>query len=209
MIMAASLLAVQSASADNIHRAKIKKLEFQFIDTPRFRLVDNPDRAQERNPVQWLEIEAEVDVETLHDSQVIPELTATWHVLLEEPDFDKSNKGEKQLVRLTGEITFTDIRTHGAKTHLVAYVHPDRLTRITGEEHPDKNDIVGVALQLSGQNLISTEKYAGDLEFSDYKKSLRWWANWDRKTYRDHVTPKHESPFAPLWTDRHPAVKRR
>ena len=127
MIVAASLLAGHTAFADNLHRAKIKDLEFQFIDTPRFRLVDTPDRAQDRNPVKWLEIEAEVEVESLHPSEVIPEIIATWHVIVTEPDFEKTNGGKDQLVRLTGEMTFTNVRTHNEKTHLVAYVHPDQL----------------------------------------------------------------------------------
>ena len=80
---------------------------------------------------------------------------------------------------------------------------------LTGKEHPDKNDIIGVALQLTGQNVTTRVNYLKDLEFSNYEKRTRWWADWDRKTYKDHVVPKRESPFAPLWTDRHPAVKRR
>ena len=207
-IAATCIFAASLASADTAHRAKIKKLDYEFIDTPRFETIDNPERAQERSGVQWLEIEAEVEVETLHDSRFIPKLIASWHVIVQEPDFDNQNQGKAQMVRLTGEFTFLDIRTRDRRTYLVAYIHPDSLARITGDERPNKQDIVGVALTLAGPNLTTTGKYARDLEKSTYKPELKWWSNWDRKTYKDLVVAKHRTPFAPLWTDRHPAVQR-
>lgn len=208
-IVAASLLAAFTAGAETLHRAKIKNIEYKFIDTPRFGLLDTPDRSQDPSPRQWLEIEAEVEVVTLHKSEFIPELTALWHVVVDEPDYDRTNKGKAQSVRLTGETTFLDVRTREQKAFLVAYVHPDTLARITGREHPGNQDIHAVALTLSAPNLASTEKDGRDLAKATAEPRDRWWETWDRKTYKDLVLPKHQTPFAPLWTDRHPRVKRR
>ena len=53
-IVAACVLAASSASAEPLHRAEIKNLDYDFIETPRYDLKTAPDRAQERSPLQWL-----------------------------------------------------------------------------------------------------------------------------------------------------------
>ena len=84
------------------HRAKIIKIEGQLQQTPDFQVSGPKDKTT--NPRHWIEIEAEIEVQTTDPSGFIPELEARWYAVI----MDKSSK---KPVRLSGKTTFKNLRT--------------------------------------------------------------------------------------------------
>lgn len=185
-------------SAQVIHRAEIKKIETQIQQTPDFQ-VSGPKKKSVK-PRFWLEIEAEVEVETKDPSGFIPELQATWYGVIKD-----KNSGEAIL--LTGKATFKNLRTSDKKIYLSAYIEPDTLERFTGKSKSSDSDLEAFALTISGSGIASEGKFAKGLSKATAEEKSQWWVKWKKQTEEGLIVAKSKTPFAPLWTDRYPTEK--
>ena len=184
-----------SVAAEPVHRAKILKIRGQSQQTPEFQVSGPRDKSIK--PRHWIEIEAEVEVETTDPSGFIPELEASWFAVI-------MDKHSKKPVRLLGKTTFKNIRTADKKIFLSAYIEPDTLERLTGSTRPSESDIEGYALTISGPGIITVGKHAKGLSMATAEKKAKWWVMWKNKSLEGMIIPKSKTPFAPLWTDRYP-----
>ena len=198
ILAAFSLMAGAVGADDGTHRVKILKLESLVQQTPRFQVAGIKDKRLD--PRHWLELEAELEVETTSKSKFIPAITAHWFAVV-------IDKVTRKPVRLTGKIEFINVRTHDRKIHISAYIGPDVLEKLTGENKPGENDIEGIALKIDGNGIVKTKKYAKDLVMVTKEERAQWWEKWENKTISNGITAKSKTPFAPLWTDRYPAEK--
>ena len=185
-------------AAEPSYRAKILKIEAQAQPTPQFQF--NGPRDKVSKPREWIEIEAEVEVETDPPSGYIPELEASWFAVI----IDKSSN---KPVRLLGKTVFKDIRTADGKIFLSAYIEPDTLERLTGSTRPGEKDIEGYALTISGPGIVSNGEHAEGLSMATAKKESKWWITWTNESLDGLIVAKSKTPFAPLWTDRYPTEK--
>lgn len=179
-----------------VHRAKILGISTQTQQTPQFQHSGPRDKSTK--PRNWLEIEAEVEVETTDPSGFIPQLEAKWFAVI-------LDKYSKKPVRLTGSATFKNIRTTGRKVFLSAYIEPDTVERLTGKTKLSENDIEGFALTLSGPGFVTDGKYGLGLAMATAEENSRWWLEWKHQSLEAMIVPKSQTPFAPLWTERYPA----
>lgn len=187
-------------AAEPVHRAKILRIEGQTQQTPEFQVSGPKDKSTK--PRFWIEIEAEIEVETTDPSGYIPELEAQWYAVIK----DKNDKGDKA-VRLIGKTTFKNIRTADKKVYLSAYIEPDTLERLTGSTRPNENDIEGYALKLSGPGIFTEGRHGEGLVKATAKEEAQWWDVWKNESLEGLIVPKSRAPFAPLWTDRYPTEK--
>jgi hypothetical protein len=129
---------------------------------------------------KWLEIEAEFQVDGV---EIIDELTFKFDVLLSGKLY-------------TGEITHINI-PKGRERYTIMYISPRNLERIT-EGKPLNPSMIGnvwVTILRQGQMLaISSMKDKG--------KPVP-----NMPVVTGMLSPKAETPFAPLWSDRYEAVK--
>lgn len=180
------------------HRVKILKIEGLSQQTPKFQVSGPSDKAPK--PRYWMEIEAEIEVETKDPSGFIPELEAQWFAVI-------MDKFSKEPVRLMGKTTFKNVSTKDKKIFLSAYIEPDTLERLTGSTRPSENDIEGYALMISGAGISTLPAHVGGLTMATAEKDAKWWITWPGKNLDDMIVPKSQTPFFALWTDRYPTEK--
>lgn len=181
-----------------LHRVEVKKLEYKFERSPRYQA--EVDRPRKSKPRLWLKIEAELELETTAPNKFIPELTATWRIVLNDKFADKA-------VQLVTPITYQNIRTHDGTAYLVAYIHPDTIEMITDEKSPTCD---AAAVEISGQNISQLGKRRKLLWKSiGTSKGVRWWDTWKHQVRDRSIIPLTETPFLPLWADHYPQVKPR
>lgn len=181
------------------HRAKILELKGQIQKTPELQFRGPKNKpAKQRD---WIEIEAEVEVETTDDSGFIPELEASWFAVIN----DKHNNDKP--VRLLGKTTFKNINTSNGNVFLSAYIEPDTLERFTGKARPNERDIEGFALTLSGPGIITKAPHDRGLTKATAEEESKWWLSWKHESFDHFIIPKSKTPFAPLWTDYYPTEK--
>lgn len=180
------------------HRVKILKIEAQNQQTPTFQ-VSGP-REKPTKPRNWIEIEAEIEVETKDPSGFIPEFEARWFAVIKEKESGKP-------VRILGKAIFKNIKTADKKIFLSAYIDPDTLERITGSDRPSEADIEGYALTISGAGIVTDGDHAEGLTKATTEKEAKWWDTWKHQSLDGLIIPKSKTPFAPLWTDRYPTEK--
>lgn len=188
-------LAAGLHAAEPAHRAKILNIEGQEQKSPQFQV--NGPREKALKPREWIEIEAEVEVETKDPSGFIPELEASWFAVI----LDRNKKP----VRLQGKTVFKNVPTTEGKVFLSAYIEPETLERITGNPRPGEREIEGYAINISGSGIMSDGKYAEGLAMASDKEESKWWADWKHESLDGLIIPKSKTPFASLWTDRYPA----
>ncbi len=181
-----------------VHRAKILKIAGEAQQTPEFQVSGPRDKTTK--PRHWIEIEAEIEVETTDPSGFIPELEARWFAVI-------LDKHSKKPVRLLGKSTFKNLRTDDKKIFISAYIEPDTLERLTGSSKPSENDIEGYALTISGTGIVTEGRHAEGLTKATAEKDAKWWDNWQGQSLDGLIVPKSKTPFAPLWTDRFPTEK--
>lgn len=181
-----------------VHRAAVEDIEALVQQTPQFEVVG--PREKRIDPRFWIEIEAEIEVETTDPSGFIPALTANWYAVLRDHTTEKS-------LMLTGKSEFQNIRTDTGKAFLSAYIGPDTLERFTGEEKANLSDVEAFAVVLSGPGLASEGRYAEDLYKATAKENTKWWSNWKNASKPGLIEAKKDTPFAILWTDRYPTEK--
>jgi hypothetical protein len=180
------------------HRAKIEELDGEIVRTPDYVISTPIDKVPDRR--YWLEIEAEIEMETTDPSGFIPELEARWFVVIKD-------KYSGKPVRLLGKATFKNLRASDRKVYLSAYIDPDTLERLTGSSRPSENDIEAYALAISGPGILADGRYKAGLTVATAEKQAKWWEEWEHKSIEGAILPKSKTPFAPLWTDRYPAEK--
>ena len=181
-----------------VHRAKILKIEGITQQTPQFQVSGPRDKAT--RPRYWIEIEAEIEVETTDPSGFIPELKAQWFAVIRD-------KHSKKPVRLLGQATFKNVRTADKKIFVSAYIEPDTLERLTGSSRPNENDIEGYALSISGAGIVTEGRYGEGLTKATAEEGAKWWIDWKNQNLDGLIIPKSQTPFAALWTDRYPTEK--
>ena len=209
MLLSAGLaLAATPPGAKNttLHRVEVKKLTYQFEKSPVFNV--DVDRPRKSDPRLWLMIEATLEVETTVKNKFIPELTATWRVVLNDKYAAQSRK---PAVQLTGTITYQHIRTHDRTVQIVAYLHPDTVEMITGESSPSNQHIQAVAIEISGSNVSQLRDRREKLwkSVGSKEKGRRWWDNWTYKIIDRSIIPLTSTPFLPVWANHYPQVKPR
>ena len=197
MIVTLALIAGAEAQQP-AHRAKIIKIEGQTQQTPSFQVSGPRDKATK--PRYWIEIEAEIEVETTDPSGFIPELEARWFAVIKDKHSGKP-------VRLLGKTTFKNINTTDKKIFLSAYIEPDTLERLTGSSRPNESDIEGYALTISGPEIVTEGRHAEGLTKATAEKEAKWWETWNHQSLDGLIIPKSKTPFAPLWTDYYPTEK--
>jgi hypothetical protein len=208
LILTSLVLAVSLVGAnakESVHKVVIKGIEAEIQQTPEFQV--NGIKEKKFNPRHWLEIEAELEVQTTNDkgeadpSGFIPEITANWFVIIKDKESGKP-------MMLTGKVTFREIRTKDKKAYLSAYISPDTLEKLTGENKPSDKDIEGVALVISGPGILSEDKeHKKGLQKATVHEDTQWWNTSLYKKLDGAVLAKSKTPFAPLWTDRYPVEK--
>lgn len=128
-------------SAQVAHRVEIKKIVTEVQQTPQFQVIGPKEKRI--TPRYWLEIEAELEVETTDPSKFIPELTVSWFAVVQTND-----DGKEVSALLSGNCVFQNIRTADKKAIVSAYIEPDTLERLTGETKPSSGDFDSIALTI-------------------------------------------------------------
>jgi len=194
-----AVLAVSASAEEKVqHRVAIRKLGVQFQQTPQYQ-VDGV-REKDVRPRYWLELEAELDVETTDPTGFIPELRTKWFVVIFGPD--------TKPVRLDGEVVYQNVRAIDGKAHVIAFIGPDVLEKLTGEERPNESDIDSTALLVSGPGIRTDDDHKEGLQKATGEKDYEWWIKWSHKVASNQILAKSQTPFAPLWSDRFPREKK-
>lgn len=192
-----SLGAAGSVQAQIQHKIDRAKVAFEMQQTPQYAAAG--PKSKRVDPLDWLEIEVELDLETINKSGYIDQLDAEIYVGVKD-----SNDGGKPLL-LTGKITFTEVRAIEKKAWLSAYVSPAALAKTTGKSKPSKADIEAVAVKISGPGLRApiTESVGQPVR----REGAQWFDSAALKKQEGLVLAKSKTPFAPLWADRYPLTK--
>ena len=173
----------QVKSGDGV---KIKGLEFEAQQTPEFSAggVKNKNIP---NPREWLEIEAEFEVDKASPKDaILPELKFRYYVGL----MDESNKP----VVLSGDVDYVNVIS-GEEYYSAVYVHPSTMGKITGEHRRlDKGSIKAVGVEVYYQGVLVGGHSTTGKKF------------WEAGT-TPGILSKDKTPFALLWIDRYPEVK--
>lgn len=193
------------APAADLHRVEIKEIKSTIQQTPQFEVSGIDDKAFD--PRYWLEIEAELEVETVDPTGFIPELQTKWFAAVRAIDDSDPNGKKRKTLILTGEVTFRNIRAKDGEAHVIAFIEPDVLERLTGEKRPREDDLEALALVVSGPRIASDKKHAAGLEMATAMEKDGWWKRSMFETMADAVVAKSKTPFAPLWSDRYPTEK--
>lgn len=193
--MAALFAVPEQATAQEVqHRIRNASIEYSMQQTPQFS-VSGPRDKRSGRPMQWLEIEVELQLETLHPSEFVERLEAEFFVAVTDGETNRP-------VLLTERLIFEDVNAGERRTHLVAYVSPATLARITGKNRPGANDITEAAVIVTGPGLQEPA------EASTGGRG-RWWELDTLERRTGLVLGKSQTPFAHLWTDRYPRDVRR
>ncbi len=156
---------------------KIEKIMPAVVGTPEFTITNTT--AKRSQPQKWLEIEVEFAVEGV---EMIDELTFKFDVKINGKLYP-------------GEITHVNI-PKGKDRYTVMYISPRNLERITEGKQLNASMIedIWVTISKQGQMLALTSlKHVKVVPNLPQIPGL--------------LTPKSETPFSVLWSDRYEAVK--
>ncbi len=184
-------------AAEPVHRAKIIAIQGETQQAPEYQISGPRDKSTKTR--YWIEIEAEVEVQTTDPSGFIPSLEAKWFAVVMDNYKDPSVP-----VRLIGTSRYKNINAKDGNIFLSAYIEPDTIERLTGQKKPRDSDIEGYALVLSGPGIVTEGEYGKGLTKATAEKESDWWVTWNRVTLEKMIVPKSRTPFAPLWTSRYP-----
>ena len=158
---------------------KIEKIMPAVVGTPEFTITNTA--AKRSQPQKWLEIEVEFAVEQV---EMIDELTFKFDVLINGKLYP-------------GEITHVNI-PKGKDRFTIMYISPRNLERITAGKQLTAAMIENVWITISKQGQA--------LAISSLKdKNTKGVPNLPQ--FPGLLTPKSETPFSVLWSDRYEAVK--
>ena len=159
---------------------KIEKILPAIVGTPEFTVANTtPKRSQ---PQKWMEIEVEFAVEGV---EMIDELTFKFDVMISGKLYP-------------GDVTHVNI-PKGKERYTVMYISPRNLDRITAGKQLTAAMIENVWITISKQGqalaMASIKDRTGRLPVPNLPQ------------FPGLLTPKAETPFAPLWSDRYEAEK--
>jgi len=157
---------------------KIEKIQPAVIGTPEF--VVTGTTVKRSQPQKWLEIEVEFAVEGV---EIVDELTFKFDVLL---------NGKL----CPGEITHINI-PKGKDRYTIMYVSPRNLERIT-DGHP----LNPAMIQNAWVTILRQGQVLALSSMKDKGKPVP-----NMALTPGMLSPKADTPFAPLWSDRYEAVK--
>jgi hypothetical protein len=157
---------------------KIEKIQPAVVGTPEFVVTQTtPKRSQAQ---KWLEIEVEFAVEGV---EIVDELTFKFDVLL---------NGKL----CPGEITHINI-PKGKDRYTIMYVSPRNLERIT-----DGHQLNPAMIQNAWVTILRQGQVLAISSMKDKGKPVP-----NLPLTPGMLSPKAETPFAALWSDRYEAVK--
>ena len=166
-------------AAVTARNVRIEKILPAVVGTPEFTIANTPPKRSQLQ--KWLEIEVEFAVEGV---ELIDELTFK---------FDVKMNGKLY----PGEITHVNI-PKGKDRFTVMYLSPRNLERITDGKPLNASMIENIWITISKQGQA--------LAISSLKdKNVKVVPNLPQ--FPGLLTPKSETPFSVLWTDRYEAVK--
>ena len=198
-LLALAFIASPAMGQEVMHKVAGAKVVYEMQQTPEFS-VSGP-RAKKTTPLEWLEIEVELEVKTLAKSGYMDQLDAEFFVGVK--DANDPNKP----VLMTGKLSFVDVRAAEGKAWLSAYVSPATLAKATGNRKPGKNDIVAVAVTLTGEGLQKPLSESVGVSLKRGDDAQQWWQDARFNRQDGAVLAKSKTPFAFLWTDRYPLNK--
>lgn len=169
----------QVATVVTARNVKIEKIMPSVVGTPEFTITNTPPKRSQAQ--KWLEIEVEFAIEGV---ELIDELTFK---------FDVKMNGKL----CPGEITHVNI-PKGRDRFTVMYISPRNLERITDGKPLNAGMIENIWITISrqGQKLAITS-----LKDKNSKEPP------NLTLTPGLLTPKAETPFSVLWSDRYEAVK--
>ena len=166
-------------AAITMKNVKIEKILPAIVGTPEFTVTSTT--AKRSQAQKWMEIEVEFAVEGV---ELIDELTFKFDVLISGKLYP-------------GEITHVNI-PKGRERYTIMYISPRNLDRITGGKQLTQGMIENVWITISKQGQA--------LAISSLKdKNTKGVPNLPQ--FPGLLTPKSETPFSVLWSDRYEAVK--
>lgn len=158
---------------------KIEKILPAIVPTPEFTISNTPPKRSQAQ--KWMEIEVEFSIDGV---ELADELSFKFDVLINGRLYP-------------GEITHVNV-PKGRERYTVMYISPRNLDRITGGKALTASMIENVWVTISKQGQA--------LAISSLKdKNARAVPNLPQ--FPGLLTPKSETPFSVLWTDRYEAVK--
>jgi hypothetical protein len=157
---------------------KIEKIQPAVVGTPEYAVTQTTTKRSQAQ--KWLEVEVEFAVEGV---EIVDELTFKFDVLL---------NGKL----CTGEITHINI-PKGRDRYTIMYVSPRNLDRITEGKPLNPAMIMNawVTILRQGQTLAVSSMKGKTIPVPNMPLTPGM------------LTPKADTPFAPLWSDRYEAVK--
>ncbi len=157
---------------------KIEKIQPAVVGTPEYAVTQTTSKRSQAQ--KWLEIEVEFEVTGV---EMVDELTFKFDVLL---------NGKL----CTGEITHINI-PKGRDRYTIMYVSPRNLERITDGKPLNPAMIMNawVTILRQGQTLAVSSMKGKTVPIPNLALTPGM------------LSPKAETPFAPLWSDRYEAVK--
>lgn len=179
------------AAAQIEHKVDRVKIKPAMQQTPVFN-VSGP-RDKRSKPREWLEIEVELQAETVKKSGYIDQLDVTFYVALKDVETQKT-------VVLEDTINFLEIDASERKAYVSAYISPATLRQMTGQRKPSLNDLYAVAVTVRGQGLRSEVTESTDGPDG-------WWTSSALQRRNNMVLPREKTAFAPLWWDFYPRAK--
>ncbi|MFM7182086.1 MAG: Amuc_1102 family pilus-like protein [Verrucomicrobiales bacterium] len=196
-LLALAFVATPAKAQEVMHQVSSAKVSFEMQQTPEYS-VGGP-RAKKTTPLEWLEIEVELEVKTLAKSGYMDQLDAEFYVGVKD-----ANNASKPVL-MTGKFSFVDVRAAEGKAWLSAYVSPATLAKATGKNKPSKGDIVAVAVSVSGAGLQKPLAESNGVSLK--REGTQWWEEPRFNRQDGSILAKSKTPFAPLWTDRYPLNK--
>lgn len=196
-LLALVFAATPASAQDVMHQVSSAKVSFEMQQTPEYSVAG--PRAKKTTPLEWLEIEVELEVKTRAKSGYMDQLDAEFFVGVK--DANDANKP----VLMTGKFSFVDVRAAEGKAWLSAYVSPATLAKATGKSKPGKGDIVAVAVSVSGAGL--QKPLSESIGVSLKREGAQWWEDARFSRQEGAILAKSKTPFGPLWTDRYPLNK--
>ena len=171
------------------HRIRAADISYQMQQTPQF-AVTGPKAKSLTRPREWLEIEVELQLETVDPTGYIDEMDIEYFVAV-------TDGNTRRTVLLTDTLGYLEVNAGERRVYASAYISPASLAKITGKNRPDRNDITAVAAVISAPGLrepavVTTGGPDG------------WWKAEKLARVRGMVLPKSQTPFALLWSDRYP-----
>ncbi len=176
---------VRVAGGDGV---QVKNVEFQAQKTPNFQAGDVKNK-NVPNPREWLEIEVEFEAAKVDPRDgVIPELLFRYYVGI------MTETG--QAVTLSGDVTHINVIA-GEEYYSAVYVAPSTMGKLTGEfRRLDEGSVKAVGVEIF---------YNGVLVGGYSSQRAKFW---EQTGTQQGILSREETPFALLWIDRYPEVKK-